>query len=289
MKPMLAATVGALQGLTYPLLASPKLDGIRALVLPGVGLVSRTLKPIPNHYVRQTFSNPYLANLDGELILGQHDEAVFRRTTSAVMSQDDQPAVTFHVFDVYSKTLPYIERLSYLEGRSWPAGVKIVPHTRINKISELLEYEANALEDGFEGVMLRSLDGMYKEGRSTVNQGWLLKLKRFEDAEAIITGYEERMMNGNFPTTDALGHTKRSSHQANLSGRGDLGALVVRGINGPYKDVNFRIGTGFDDATRAALWATPRVGEVVKYKYFPQGSKDAPRFPVFLGFRPAGT
>ena len=54
MKPMLAALCEDVTKLRYPVIASPKLDGIRALVIDGQ-LVSRTLKPIPNRYV-QSFS-----------------------------------------------------------------------------------------------------------------------------------------------------------------------------------------------------------------------------------------
>ena len=288
MKPMLSATCSVPAALAYPLLASPKLDGIRALVLPGMGLVTRNLKPVPNKFLRAMLSAPALHGLDGELIMGDHDESVFRRTTSAVMSQDGEPDVIFHVFDMYARGLPYTERLSYLEGRHWPSRIRIVPHTRINSVEELAAYEERQLATGYEGVMVRSLDGLYKEGRATAREGSLMKIKQFADAEAVVVSVEERMHNANTATTNALGHTERSSHQENLVGRGDLGALVCRGTNGPYKDVTFRIGTGFDDATRAQLWRESPVGLVVKYKYFPQGSKDAPRFPVFLGFRPLG-
>ena len=49
---------------------------------------------------------------------------------------------------------------------------------------ELIDYEQGAVEDGYEGVMLRDPSAPYKYGRSTVRKGYLLKLKRFEDSEA---------------------------------------------------------------------------------------------------------
>ena len=51
--------------------------------------------------------------------------------------------------------------------------------------------------------------------------------------------------------------------------------------------MRFNVGSGFDAATRAAIWAA-RVGwegRLVKFKFFPIGSKEAPRFPIFLGER----
>lgn len=289
MKPMLAATAESVEGLTYPLLASPKLDGIRATVLNGQ-LVSRNLKPIRNAHVYTKFSHSSMDGLDGELIDGDHDSTVFRRTTSAVSRAMGEPTdVKFWVFDVFMPNATFEERQIYLQDRQWPAGVKLVPHVWIHHPHELALYEEKCLHDGYEGVMLRSPKGPYKQGRSTLNEGYLLKLKRFDDAEAEIIGVEERMHNANPATTNALGHTERSSHQENMVGRGDLGALVVRGINGPYKGITFTIGTGFDDSERASLWKMELSGRVVKYKYFPMGSKDRPRFPVFLGFREIGT
>jgi DNA ligase-1 len=49
----------------------------------------------------------------------------------------------------------------------------------------------------------------------------------------------------------------------------------------------FKIGTGFDDATRHLLWAQrdELFGRIVKFKSMLHGTLDAPRHPVFLGFR----
>jgi DNA ligase-1 len=84
-------------------------------------------------------------------------------------------------------------------------------------------------------------------------------------------------------TLDALGHTERSSHKANLVGKGSMGALVCKTDEG----VEFRIGTGFTAKQRAEMWANQHkyMGKLAKFKHFPIGQKDAPRFPVFLGLR----
>jgi len=93
------------------------------------------------------------------------------------------------------------------------------------------------------------------------------------------------MHNGNEATTNALGHTERSSHRENKIGRGDLGALVLRTQDG----LEFTCGTGFDDNLRKGVWDNPEVylGKLAKIKHFAIGTKDLPRFPVFLGFRDA--
>jgi DNA ligase-1 len=284
MRPMLSATCETTDGLTFPLLASPKLDGIRALVVEGQ-LVSRNLKFIRNVQTWNRYSLTNLEGLDGELICGPHDAMVFRRTTSGISRVLGTPDAEFWVFDVYLPHTDFKTRQEYLHSRAWPPGIKLVPHVWVRDARELRAYEEKCLDDGYEGIMLRHPAGPYKPGRSTLREGYLMKVKRFEDAEAEVIGVEERMHNGNTATTNALGHTERSSHKENLVGRGDLGALVVRGINGPYAGVEFTVGTGFDDSDRASLWNMDLTGKVVKYKFFPMGSKDRPRFPVFLGFR----
>lgn len=292
MKPMLSATIENTETLKFPLLASPKLDGIRALVIDGK-LVSRNLKPIPNAHVQAMFGRPELNGLDGELIAGDPTSpSVFRDTTSAVMSKTGEPDVSFHVFDsfrdpkvAFSERRTYVTLTAFLLHSS-PKFV-IVPQTSIGGIAELDNYEALALSQGYEGVMLRSANAPYKFGRSTLREQGLMKLKRFVDAEATIVGFDEQMHNGNAATVDALGHTERSTHKAGMTGKGTLGALVVKAINGQFEGVQFSIGSGMDDALRSFVWTNRQLyeGQIVKFKYFPIGSKDAPRFPVFLGFR----
>ncbi len=291
-KPMLSATVDDVTKLRFPLLASHKLDGVRAIVRNGV-LVSRNLKPIPNHHVQQLFGRSELEGLDGELIMGDPaDPAAFRLTSSAVMSHEGEPAVAFYVFDLVipDPDLTFSARLVILQAKLKQLkrrDVKLLDQATVHGQDELDAFETLSLDRGYEGVMLRSKDGLYKHGRSTFKEHGLMKLKRFEDAEAKVLGFDEQLHNANEATTNALGAKERSSKKAGMVGKNTLGALRVVGLNGPYKGVEFNIGSGFDAATRDAIWAQRErwTGKVVKYKYFPIGSKDAPRFPVFLGER----
>ena len=231
--------------------------------------------------MQRLFSSKY-EHSDGELIVGSPTSATcYRDTVSGVMSEDGEPDVKLWQFDhVEHLTLGYEDRWAKLKhSRHAPILESIV----ILDSTALLEYELECLRLGYEGIILRSPDAPYKCNRSTVKEGYLLKLKRFVDAEAVVIGFEERMHNGNEATVSELGRTKRSSHQAGKTGRGDLGALVVRGSDG----VEFNIGTGFDDAERAAIWGSraTHLGKIAKFKHFPVGGKEAPRHPVFLGWR----
>lgn len=303
MKPMLATDAVA-EKIRYPVLASVKVDGVRAIAKGGVAL-SRTLKPIPNEYIQSFFRRheQLLEGLDGELVVGpENAKDVMQKTMSGVMRREGQPDFQYLVFDRWDQSAPYKLRNERLSGTiavarsvglSWIHHLEQIP---IYSSQALAGLEAKALEAGFEGLMIRDPDGPYKFGRSTVKEGILLKVKQFDPSEAEVIGVDERMHNANEATRDELGRTKRSTTKSGLVAAGDLGALVVRDL---VTGVVFNIGTGFTAQQRRDFWAwaltghdgqrqVPIEGQIVKYKSFAAtGVKEAPRFPVFLGFRHA--
>jgi len=278
-KPMLASPAD-LDNIRYPVLASPKLDGVRAIVKDGV-VLSRSLKRIPNEHVQSLFGK--LEHFDGELIVGPPtSKTCYTDTVSGVMRKDGTPDVRFYVFDhIGHPHLSYVSRTLGIDKKpslNW----EFLAQRHVYGGDELLNYEQLCLSAGYEGLILRALNGHYKFGRSTAKEGLLLKVKRFVDEEFEIVGFEERQHNGNAATKNELGRTKRSSHKENKTGRGDLGALVLKHSAG-----SFNCGTGFDDVLRAEIWANRHkyLGRLVKVKHFQIGAKDLPRHPVFLGFR----
>lgn len=280
-KPMLA-TDADLSKLKFPLLASAKLDGVRATVRDGI-VFSRSNKPIPNVNVQGQFRD--CGYFDGELIVGDPtSKTCYRDTVSGVMSKDGFPDVNFHVFDhIQYPEAEFKERWEHLAYQVQQRNrVILLEQYEVPNLEYLLKLEEEMLELGYEGLILRGPFAPYKNGRSTVNEGYLLKLKRFVDDEAEVIGFEERMHNGNEATVNELGRTKRSSHREGKTGRGDLGALLVR-----TGKVNFAIGTGFSDDERNTIWNNQAryLGAIAKYKHFPIGAKEAPRHPVFLGWR----
>ncbi len=278
-KPMLAGEAD-LAKLKFPLLASAKLDGIRAVVRNGI-VGSRSNKPIPNVFVQELFGK--MEGYDGELIVGSPTaKDCFRTTTSHVMADNKRDFdVTFFVFDhVWHLDQPYLARNKLLLTK---AHVLKLDQYLVTCLDTLLALEEKMLNLGYEGLILRDPNAPYKRGRSTTKEGYLLKLKRFVDAEATIVECFEREHNGNEATKDELGRTKRSSHKSGKTGRGDLGGFVLR----TSKGVEFSCGTGFTDEERMQLWSIKEslIGKIGKFKYFPVGVKDAPRHPVWLGFR----
>ena len=279
MRPMLAATCDDMTQLRYPLYASIKLDGIRAI---GVGRVaySRSWKPIPNRLIQSQFADGKMDGYDGELIVGHPADAdCYRKSVSVVMSYDKPiTGLKFRVFDNALAEGAWLDRIATVQQQS--AFMMRHGHDLIDNPDDLQAYEQDAVQNGHEGIITRDPAGLYKNGRSTLNEQWLCKIKRFLDSEATVIGVEERMHNGNEATVDERGFTKRSSHKANQHPTGTLGALIVT-----WEGHTFKIGTGFNELERQQLWQKDLTGRTAKFKYLPIGMKDAPRHPVFLGWR----
>ena len=208
-------------------------------------------------------------------------------TTSIVMSKqaDLKRAIFYYWFDwAYDVNVPYEVRVQSLEqliSHCSSCVVRICPllPKKIDNIVDLQYYESYVLNNGFEGLIVRKPNGRYKCGRSTLKEGLMVKIKRYEDYEAIVVAAEELMINTNESTAD--NHAKKSRAKAGLCKSGKLGAIVAATEDG---DV-FKIGTGFTHAHRISLWTDRQsmLGRLVKYRCTDRG----PRCPVFVGFRHA--
>lgn len=273
-----------LANIRYPVLVSPKLDGVRATFVAG-SLRTRSLKPIPNRRVQELVG---AVPLDGELIVGDPtSSSVFRDTMKVVMSHDEPIGeLKFYVFDLVDTTKGFRDRLQSAHTYCDINDFRVpVPHIEVADERTLLALEEECLNNGFEGLMLRDPTGPYKLGRSTAREGYLLKLKRRKTSEAVIVGFVEQMHNANEAKIDNLGYMERSSHKENLIPMDTLGALIVRDM---HTGVEFNVGTGFDALTRKQIWVDqPKYrAAIISYEYLPVGVKDKPRHPVFKGFRP---
>ena len=283
LKPMLAGKVENVNELQYPVLASPKLDGIRGTMQGGV-LLSRSLKPIANKNVQKKFAH-LPEGSDGEFIVGNPTaKDCYQKTNSVIMSHDKSAVdVRFYAFDML-RDFPFVTRSKQLALELNIPDVTIVPQIAVHDADDLLSIETQWLADGYEGVMVRDPNGPYKHGRSSTKEGILLKLKRFEDAEAEIIGCYEEMKNNNEEFRNELGRTARSTAKAGLVGKGTLGGFDVRDLD---SGVEFQVGSGFDAAQRSEYWRNQDklIGQIIKYKSFKIGVKDKPRHPIYLGMR----
>lgn len=285
-RPMLASPAD-ISAVRYPVLASPKVDGLRAIVRGGC-LLSRKLLPIPNRHLQDLYARPEYEGFDGELVVGDPSRATVFETSDVVMEEHEGiESVFFLVFDLCNLQVPYMER--YRRLREMAPVQNLWEQKLIFEEAELMDYVASITGMGYEGVIIRDLNSPYKFGRSTVREGWMLKIKNFSDAECIIVGMDELYSNQNPAELNDLGLTKRSSHQANKVPMNKMGSLL-----GIYNGQEIRLGTGFTDAQRIEIWQNPDkyLRKYAKFKFQSTGGKSVEtggkgiRPPyVFLGWR----
>jgi DNA ligase-1 len=106
------------------------------------------------------------------------------------------------------------------------------------------------------------------------------------------------MENTNEAKVNELGRTERSSHQDNMVPKGMIGNLICSMMKDVYdgdkllfsQDQVVTVGPGaMPHVDRVALFQDQSkiVGQVIKFKFFPKGVKDKPRFPTFVTIRSA--
>lgn len=286
--PLLAGE-GVLGSIDYKngIIAMPKLNGVRGLNQNGV-LVPRSLKVMRNLHTRKLFSLPALANLDGELVVGDFaDEEVFVVSTSGVGAVEGTPDVFWYVFDYFHPTAPFKERLKLRDaavGVAAHPNVLLVPWIVVHDDAEMDGYAKLCLSQGYEGIVLKDPNATYKEGRSSAKEGIFLRYCPWFTGEARILGFAEGKVNLNPSVVNELGYKKKSSHQENKVGSGRAGAFTVKDLktgltfNMPVPSVKLQ----------EEVMAHPErfLEHLAHYKCKPPVKKGGkPRFPQFLGLR----
>lgn len=299
-RPMLAASFenpqeyeAELVFLNYPVLCSPKIDGIRFMKPPGSPAMSRSWTPLPNQRFQEFMTlEPMFNHLDGEVITGSDPTlpGIFNQTQSAIMTRDDDRPFSLWFFDRWEnpthdfafRTNEAADLIQELRRRG-VLNVNYVEHQVANNPQEVLKLEADALDAGFEGLMIRSPGAPYKFGRSTLKQQGLIKVKRYTDAEATVVGFEELERNQNEQTRNAFGLAKRSSHRAGKVAAGTLGKLILESPTWGQ----FACGSGLDYELRDEIWQNQEryLGKTVTFKFQAHGTLEKPRTPIFKGFR----
>jgi DNA ligase-1 len=255
----------------YPALVQPKLDGIRCIAILKNGkcaLWSRTRKPITSvpHIVKELESGGHQDMiLDGELY--NHDyrdnfEHIVHLVTQEIPIAGHE-AVQYHVYDVISvgdnNTLADENRQDWLK-QGFNSGELDLPLVHVETVKADSIVQVNNLCDhylelGYEGCMVRNMDGKYVNKRSYD----LLKVKKFDDAEFQIIGIEE-------------GRGKLTGH---------VGAFICETSDGVCFKAKMSGDTGMLKKyfQNASLWKDREL--VVQYQGM-TGKNGVPRFPVGL-------
>lgn len=271
----------------YPVLATPKLDGIRCLMVDGKAM-SRTMKPIPNKFIQDKLKD--LHGMDGELMV----KGGFNEVSSGIMNSNGEPDFEYYVFDCYTSGAGYQLRIKDLEEAfqelHWVVDEDVVSRVKILKPVEItceesLEaYLEECLSKGYEGIMIRQPCSPYKYGRSTVKEGYLLKVKRFLDSEGTLVDVIEGMTNTNEQQRDELGKSKRSSAKDGLVPAGIAGSVTIT-WNGVTFNCGF--GPGIDTSNKKEILDNKDslIGQLVKFSYQELTADGIPRFAKMLSVR----
>ncbi|MDO6582118.1 DNA ligase [Photobacterium sp. 2_MG-2023] len=236
---------------------SEKLDGIRAH-WNGQQLQTRTGHVI---HAPQWFTAGLPDDvLEGELWAGRGAFHLVSQTVlDASPNREQWEKIRFMVFDAPVYPGSFDERwrhVTTLVNASNHPYINIIEQRKLASIAMVKNWLAEIEADGGEGIMLHHASQPYVAGRSDS----LVKIKRFEDAEAIVVGYEPG----------------KGKYQ------GLMGALWVKMDALPP----FKIGTGFSDADRAV---PPEIGSIVTIRYNGFTHNQIPRFARYLRTRPSST
>ncbi len=234
-------------------LVSEKLDGVRA-IWDGATLRFRSGREIraPEWFVAGLPKRP----LDGELWLGR---GTFERLSGIVRKEVPDDAewrqVRYMIFELPGASGTFAERAEAIRQVVRDANVpwlREIGQFRVVDRDSLQKKLEEVVKAGGEGLVLHRADALYQTGRSDV----LLKVKPWEDAEAVV-----------------IGHLPGKGKHA-----GNMGALRVRAEDGR----EFSLGTGFTDQQRRD---PPLVGTTVTYRYHDLTRTGLPRFASFLRVR----
>ena len=179
------------KSMQFPCVIQPKLDGTRMVAIPGNGLFSRNRKAYPHleHIRAEIDQLPHDIILDGELY---SDTLTFQEIVGLVKHetlQEKQDQIKFHVYDIINDQTfaKRYETLTVLFDKYTFEYMELVKTERCVSEEHMKEKHAEYVAEGYEGIMLRNLTGLYANNRSV----HLQKYKEFFDMECKIVGYTE--------------------------------------------------------------------------------------------------
>ena len=267
--PMLAASFDKRKDkVVYPVDVQPKLDGVRCLAYwdgDSVKLMSRGGKQWEccQHIIdelEQVLPKDWV--LDGELYI---HGATFQEITKLVKKlRPESVNVEFHVYDVpkgFNKESSWDERCDDLNDFHGNHGlcksVKVVRTHIADDENDVYQYQSYFLEEGYEGAIVREMDGKYRFGNRSNK---LLKVKNFMDEEYEIVGF-----------TTGVGRFEGCCIWICETEDGQSFKVVPQGT--------------MEERRATYDTAGEHIGELLKVKFFELTDDDIPRFPVGIGIR----
>ena len=271
-------------------IVEPKLDGVRVVVICDVDkdevkLFSRNGKELNNFpKILEQFDSMLdqfgeSIVFDGE-VMSDDFQTLMReihrkggaKTEDAVLNLFDcLPLMEFKNGGSNSVNDTILKRKEMLQSFNYGPNINVVEYVKMDLSDEdgqkqFADYNKLCIDKGFEGIMVKPINGVYECKRSTL---WL-KVKPFIEVSLKVVDTEEG--------------TGRNV--------GKLGALIVEGKD-DGKFIKTNVGSGLSDSDRETYWKAKEklIGQVVEVRADAitqnQNAKDewSLRFPRFLRFR----
>jgi DNA ligase-1 len=270
-------------------LLEPKLDGVRVLTV--INMENRTVEQYTRNgkllenfgHITQglldhieDFERSYV--LDGEMISTSFQALMKQVHRKENVKADDAVLMLFDIiplseFKAGRSVLGQRRRTKYLQNFKAVfdkiGNIGIIPQIEVDLDSyvgevQFKEFNKEAIDNGYEGIMIKDPNAPYECKRST---NWL-KMKPFIEVSLTITEVEEG--------------TGRNE--------GRLGAVVCEGTD-DGKAIKVNVGSGFTDSDRAEFWNSKSSlpGQIVEVRADAitqnQDGTYSLRFPRFLRFR----
>lgn len=179
--------------------AQPKYDGFRCIArCDGTGknkkvsLASREGKPfIPIGHIEEGLLSLMRDGdvVDGELYI--HGKPLNTISSYAKRVQEGTELLQYHLYDSpsddeFEKRYAALTRM--FRGKSEFGPLHLVDTAKVGNEEELMRFQGECIELGYEGAMLRHGEAEYEAGKRSSS---LLKVKTFVDAEFAIVGVKE--------------------------------------------------------------------------------------------------
>ena len=268
-------------------LLEPKLDGVRVVTVINAEnktatMYSRNGKILENfgHITSAIEANIELFErsivLDGEMVSSSFQALMKQVHRKSDVQSDDARLMLFDIIPVSEfqqgeSVLGQKRRSNLLRGMKSVfdriGSIDIIPQIEVDLASyvgelQFKQYNKEAIEAGFEGIMIKDVDATYECKRSAK---WL-KMKPFIEVSLTVIDTEEG--------------TGRNV--------GKMGALVCEGTE-DGKSIRVNVGSGFSDQDRDDFWNCRVDGQVVEVRADAitqnQDGTYSLRFPRFLRFR----
>ncbi len=243
--------------ITGPVYMSLKLDGLRGIFKNGKMYSRNGHEIIGVDHINRALAPQGIHELDGELTIpGKH----FQDISGELRSHADCPDAIYNAFDTGDLTCPFYERYKYITDHVAliKGPIKIVKHVLTNDMEKIISTFTKSLDAGYEGLVLKNPNHMYKKG--TRSKDWM-KVKNVKEEDLPILEFYE-------------GEGKYKNM---------VGGFIVQRENG----VRVRVGSGLSDDLRLSMWKKPEkyIGIIAELNYHEETKDGSLRHPVLKHLR----